>query len=187
MYLSLCQAPDRQHFKESSQQLCERGAIISPFYRWVHSSLPENKTYITTTVHYCLLGNSWMIAMTCFQRERLFITKIPNIHVFGSMALDILKDAGWLKGIHWTNYPLHSWQPPAQKLYIIADRVRERQGPLTLPQAAAFQLASLRFATCTCKIHTAAMHRECSRTQPGGRKGQAPFMVKSEKCGPKYP
>ena len=103
------------------------------------------------------------------------------------MALDILKDAGWLKGIHWTNYPLHSWQPPAQKPSIVADRVRERRGPLTLPQAAAFQLASLRFATCTCKIHTAAMHRECSRTQPGGRKGQAPFMVKSEKCGPKYP
>lgn len=62
------------------------------------------------------------------------------------MALVIPKDAGWLKGIHWTNYPLHFWQPLAQKPSIMVDRVREKQGPLTLPQAAAFQLASLRFA-----------------------------------------
>lgn len=40
---------------------------------------------------------------------------------------------------------------------------------------------------CRCMVHRAAVSEECSRTQPGGRKGQAPFVVKSEKPGPGCP
>lgn len=64
---------DRHYLAESSRELCERGSVTNPFYRWVHFSLSEAKTYVPTTVLNCLLGESWMIAVTTFQRDRLFI------------------------------------------------------------------------------------------------------------------
>lgn len=100
------------------------------------------------------------------------------VDVFQSRALVILKDSVIGGGLSNQGPAPSNRQPWAQE----PSGRSGKDGPLILPQAAAFHLASLRSAMCRCLIQRRSSHGQRMFVNPArSRKGQAPFPVRSER------